>query len=328
MSKGKIIKSPFKAGWWVPERHSQTLYPTLFRRPVAIALREEVLELPDGDFVELSWTQDRASGPLIILLHGLEGSIESAYAKGILKTIEQKGWQGVLMHFRGCGKAHNRLPRSYHSGDSADIDYFIGTLRERFPDRPLGAIGVSLGGNVLLKYLGEQGEASLLTAAMAISVPFELANTARHLGKGFAKVYQRHLCRSVQNKLLDKFKTMSSPVSADTIKAANTIYSFDDKVTAPLHGFTDAEDYYARSSSKPLLKKIAIPTYILHSQNDPFMTEQAIPTEADLSPTVTLELTKSGGHVGFVYGKTPFTAKYWIEKRLTEFFSREFSSVI
>jgi predicted alpha/beta-fold hydrolase len=159
---------------------------------------------------------------------------------------------------------------------------------------------------------------------MAISVPFELANTARHLDKGFAKVYQRHLCRSVQNKLLDKFKTMPSPVSVDTIKSANTIYSFDDKVTAPLHGFVDADDYYARSSSKPLLKTIATPTYILHSQNDPFMTEQAIPTETDLSPDVTLELTESGGHVGFVYGTTPFTAKYWIEKRLTAFFNTQF----
>ena len=326
MTQGIIIDSEFKAGWWVPERHTQTLYPTLFRRPVVIALREEVLELPDGDFVELSWTQDRDSGPIIMLFHGLEGSVESAYAKGILKTIEQNGWQGVLMHFRGCGKAHNRLARSYHSGDSQDIDFLIRTLHARFPDRLLGAMGVSLGGNALLKYLGEEGKDSLLTAAMAVSVPFELANTARHLDKGFAKVYQGHLCRSVQNKLLDKFKTMPSPISVETIKSANTIYDFDNKVTAPLHGFVDADDYYARSSSKPLLKKIVIPTYILHSQNDPFMTKQAIPTEADLSPNVTLELTESGGHVGFVYGKTPFTAKYWIEKRLTTFFNKQFDS--
>ena len=320
MSQGKIIESQFKTACWLPDQHSQTLFPTLFRRQIPLTLTEEVLELPDGDFVELSWTPSTESGPIIALFHGLEGSVESGYAQGVLKVVRDLGWQGVLMHFRTCGKKGNRLPRWYHSGDSPDIDYFIEVLRTRYPDRPLGAFGVSLGGNALLKYLGEKGDKSPLSAAMAVSVPFDLANTAQHLTTGFSRVYQRHLISLVRKKVLAKHKEMHLPMDLEAFNQARTFYHVDN-MAAKLHGFDSADDYYDKASARQFLKVIKVPTLVLHSENDPFMTPEAIPSQSELSENVTLELTKKGGHVGFVYGKSPLKPKYWIDKRFREFFS-------
>ena len=320
MSQGKIIESQFKTACWLPDQHSQTLFPTLFRRQIPLTLTEEVLELPDGDFVELSWTPSTESGPIIALFHGLEGSVESGYAQGVLKVVRDLGWQGVLMHFRTCRKKGNRLPRWYHSGDSPDIDYFIEVLRTRYPDRPLGAFGVSLGGNALLKYLGEKGDKSPLSAAMAVSVPFDLANTAQHLTTGFSRVYQRHLISLVRKKVLAKHKEMPLPMDLEAFNQARTFYHVDN-MAAKLHGFDSADDYYDKASARQFLKVIKVPTLVLHSENDPFMTPEAIPSQSELSENVTLELTKKGGHVGFVYGKNPLKPKYWIDKRFREFFS-------
>lgn len=321
MNQGKILKSEFKTAWWVPERHSQTLFSSLFKRSIQLPVEEEELELPDGDFVELAWTLPRNDGPIIALFHGLEGSIESSYARGILNQVSQQGWQGVIMHFRGCGKKDNRLPRWYHSGDSPDIDFFICFLRERYPDRPLAAVGVSLGGNALLKYLGEQGDNTPLVAAMAISVPFDLANTAQHLTTGFSRVYQRHLISLVRKKVEQKYNRMPLPLDMEAFKKAKTFYSVDN-AAAQMHGFKNAEDYYDRASAKQFLKLIKRPTLILHSENDPFMTPAAIPSQAELSSNVTLELTKAGGHAGFVYGKNPLKPKYWIERQMMTFFRK------
>jgi uncharacterized protein len=223
------------------------------------------------------------------------------------------------MHFRGCSGRHNRLSRSYHSGETSDIQSFITVLKSRYPDREIAAIGISLGGNVLLKYLGEQGDACPLTAAMAISVPFDLADGARELNKGLSKIYQRHLINSLSKKMRGKFKDKSAPIDIDKLNEWNNFYSFDHNVTAPIHGFASADDYYTQSSSKQFLKDITTPTLILHSKDDPFMSQKAIPNEDELSPNVTLELTEHGGHVGFIYG-IPFKEKYWYEKRLVDFF--------
>ncbi|MFT7235843.1 MAG: putative alpha/beta-fold hydrolase [Methylophagaceae bacterium] len=322
MSEGTIINSKFKTACWLPDRHSQTLFPTLFRKPIPLTLTEEVLELPDGDFVELAWTEPTDSGPIVAVFHGLEGSVDSGYVQGVLKVVHELGWQGVLMHFRTCGKKGNRLPRWYHSGDSPDIDYFIQTLSERYPDRPLGAFGVSLGGNALLKYLGEKGAETPLSSAMAVSVPFDLSNTSEHLTTGFSRVYQRHLIRLVRKKVMEKHRTMALPIDLEEFQQANTFYRVDN-VAAKMHGFDSADDYYDKSSARQFLKSIAVPTLILHSRNDPFMTPAAIPSQAELSSKVTLELTKSGGHVGFVYGKNPLKPKYWIDKRFRDFFTSQ-----
>ncbi len=329
MNNGKILTSSFKPAWGCHNRHLQTLYPALLRKSPVITFNNELLELPDGDFIDLAWTENQSdtdqNNPIIILLHGLEGSINSHYAKGILKKVHSYGWQGVLMHFRGCSGRHNRLDRSYHSGETGDIHTLISTLKIRYPDRKLAAVGISLGGNVLLKYLGEQGTASELSVAMAISVPFDLADGARVLNKGFSKLYQRHLINRLCKKMRDKFKDKATPVDLDKLNEWNNFYSFDHNVTAPLHGFKSADDYYTKSSSKQFLKNITTPTLILHSKDDPFMSQQAIPTEEELSSSITLELSEHGGHVGFVYGNTPFSTEYWIEKRLFDFFKSIFN---
>ena len=323
---GTIIESDFRPAWWLRNRHAQTIYPVWFRRQPQPETITEILELPDGDFIDLVWTT-RPPGPIVILLHGLEGGICSHYAKGILQTIHDAGWTGVLMHFRGCSGRHNRLARSYHSGDTCDLKYLIDQLRQRYPDSPLAAVGISLGGNVLLKYLGESGEASLLNAAMAISVPFDLANGARALDKGFARVYQRHLITRLADKIRDKFRKQKSPINLNKLDKWNNFYLFDHNVTAPLHAFKSAGEYYRLSSSRQFLKNITIPTLILHSLDDPFMTPAAIPTEKELSPSCLLELTKKGGHVGFIYGKYPGNENYWIEEKILSFFNKHLGSV-
>ena len=195
--------------------------------------------------------------------------------------VRDLGWQGVLMHFRTCGKKGNRLPRWYHSGDSPDIDYFIEVLRTRYPDRPLGAFGVSLGGNALLKYFGEKGDKSPLSAAMAVSVPFDLANTAQHLTTGFSRVYQRHLISLVRKKVLAKHKEMPLPMDLEAFNQARTFYHVDN-MAAKLHGFDSADDYYDKASARQFLKVIKVPTLVLHSENDPFMTPEAIPSQSEL----------------------------------------------
>ncbi len=319
-----IIKSDFEPAWWCSNRHLQTLFPRLLDQSPPLSLANEEFELPDGDFVDLAWTDKTETGPLVILFHGLEGSIESPYAQGILKTVKGCGWQGVLMHFRGCSGRHNRLDRSYHSGDTGDINAFITELKTRYPNRKIAAVGISLGGNALIKYLGEQGNDCPLTAAMAISIPFELGICAKELETGFSRIYQGYLINSLTKKMRDKFKNKPAPIDLNKLNEWTTFYSFDHNVTAPIHGFKSVDDYYTKSSCKQFIKHITIPTLILHSKDDPLMNQTALPNEDDLSESVTLELTEQGGHVGFVYGCTPFNAKYWSEKRLVEFFKQKF----
>ena len=261
-----------------------------------------------------------------MLFHGLEGSIDSPYVKGILKAITDNGWQGVLMHFRGCSGRHNRLQRSYHSGDTGDINSFITELKTRYPNRKIAAVGVSLGGNALIKFLGEQGDNCPLTAAMVISIPFELGICAKELETGFSRIYQRYLINSLSKKMRDKFKDKPAPIELNKLNEWKNFYSFDHNVTAPIHGFNSVDDYYSKSSCKQFIKHITTPTLILHSKDDPFMNQSALPSEDDLSASVTLELTEQGGHVGFVYGSSPFNPKYWSEKRLVEFFDERVNS--
>ena len=322
MAHGEIIASPFMSPWWLPEQHSQTLLPGFFARRKPIATTTEKLELPDGDFVELAWTT-RQQGPLIALFHGLEGGVNSGYIQGILTTVAQLGGQAVLMHFRGCGKEPNRLARWYHSGDSPDIAFLVEVITQRFPGRPLGAFGVSLGGNALLKYLGEQGDRTPLQAAMAVSIPFELGTTAKRLTYGFSRVYQWYLSRLVKKKIRQKQKTLQLDIDPALLKTAKTFYDIDN-MAAQLHGFANAEAYYALASAKQFLRYIERPTWILHSKNDPFLSPEAIPKVTDLAEQVTLELADSGGHAGFIYGKTPFQPRYWIDERFRRFYRQHF----
>ncbi len=310
----------FKPAWWLPGPHLQTLWSALCRQPIkSLSLRRERFELPDGDFVDLDWV-GAGNGPVVLILHGLEGSIASPYAQGMLHAIQQQGWRGVFMHFRGCSEEPNRLPRMYHSGETKDVANVIQGIKEREPHIKLAAVGFSMGGNVLLKWLGETGQQNPLTAAIAVSVPFELHKASERLQRGFSRIYHLHLLKCLQKKAAMKFQLHSMPRVLSKINSLRTIHDFDDKVTAPLHGFIDAKDYYTQCSSRQYLKKIRVPTLLLQAKDDPFMTADIIPEQRELSERITLEVTEKGGHVGFVTGSFPWNARYWVEERAPAFF--------
>lgn len=312
-------KLSFKPAWWLPGPHLQTLWPTLCRRELKnIVLKRERFELDDGDFVDLDWTEKK-EGPIVLILHGLEGSVNSPYAKGMLHAIQQQGWRGVFMHFRGCSGEMNRRPQSYHSGDTKDVANIVTVLLEREKCHRIAAVGFSLGGNVLLKWMGEVGNHNPLCAAVGISVPFELSKTATRIQQGFSRIYQQYFMRTLCRKVRDKFETRPAPIELPTLEELHSLREFDDKVTAPLHGFASAEDYYQKSSSRQFLKNIAVPTLLLQAKDDPFMTTDLLPEMNELSPHVKLELTEQGGHVGFVSGTLPWRAEYWLERRVPEF---------
>ncbi|MEL7371630.1 MAG: hydrolase [Myxococcota bacterium] len=320
-----LLTSDFQPAWWLPGPHLMTIYPTLFRRRIPLATRRERFTLPDGDFLDLDWVEPEGAPSLtVLILHGLEGSIDSPYARGLLTAIRDRGWRGVLMHFRGCSGEPNRKPRAYHSGETEDATAVIAALHARVG--PIAAVGYSLGGNVLLKYLGEQEDRTPLRAAVAVSVPLMLSPCAARLQTGFSRVYDKYLLRSMKQSLRRK----RSAVDLGTVgrveeREISTIRAYDELITAPLHGFADAEDYYAKSSSRPFLKRIQAPTLIIHAEDDPFMTSEVIPGESELSDKVTLELSSRGGHVAFV-GGAPWRPDFWLERRIPEFIQSVHSS--
>lgn len=309
----------FEPAWWLPGPHLPTLWSALARRRSPVSVRQERLELADGDFIDLCWVGS-SKGPIVVVLHGLEGSCRSKYAAAILEQIGRRDWGGVLMQFRGCSGEPNRRDRSYHSGDTGDLEFLLTTLTKRYPNRQIMAIGYSLGGNVLLKYLGQSTSDPKLVAAAAISVPFDLAAAANRLNRGLSKLYQHHLVRSLQEKVRAKFAERPAPVPLDGLEKWNDFWSFDNNVTAPLHGFANADEYYTRSSCRQYLRTITIPTLVIHAADDPFLSVNAIPESDELSATTELIVTTRGGHVGFVGGRNPFNPRYWIDDRLMAWF--------
>ena len=310
----------FRPAWWLPGPHAQTLWPVLFRKRSRLALRRERLELPDGDFLDLDWAGDDERGPIVLILHGLEGSSDSHYARGLLATVVRHGWRGVVMHFRGCGGQPNRLARRYYAADTADMAYVADCLRRREPTVPLAAVGYSLGGNALLKWLGTARVDLPLRAAVAVSIPFRLDDTARRLQQGFSRLYQLHLLRALKRGYRAKFRHRSDgPVTLAELATIQDFHGFDDRITAPLHGYAGVHDYYTRASCRPDLRHIRIPTLILHALDDPFMRPATAPAASELSPSVRLELSPSGGHVGFIAGPWPWRADYWLERRIPTF---------
>lgn len=315
----------FKAPWWLNNPHLQTLWPVLLRPRIKnLPLTRERFELPDGDFVDLEWSGTDKNKPLILILHGLEGSIESHYAKGMVHALNREGWRCVFMHFRGCSGEPNRLPRNYHSGDTEDLNALVHALYRREPHLRMAAVGYSLGGNVLLKWLGETGKENPLHAAIAISVPFELQKTINRIRQGFSRLYEWHLLKCLCSRLSRKYQSVPAPIALPDWDSIQTLYEFDDKITAPLHGFKNADEYYFQCSSRQFLKNIEIPTLLVHAKDDPFMTEDIIPHQHELSQKVQLEVTDGGGHAGFVSGKFPWCAEYWLEKRTSQFLRQYF----
>ena len=309
----------FRPAWWLPGPHLQTLWPALFRRRGKPALERERIELPDGDFLDLDWNgSDSGHTPLVLLLHGLEGSSESPYAWGLLAAFQRRGWPAAVMHFRGCSGEPNRLARCYHSGETGDLAWVVGEIGRRFPGRPLFAAGVSLGGNVLLKWLGELGPEAPFAGAAAVSVPFDLGRSADRIEQGFSRAYRRYLVGEMHRKIRAKFEPWDeSPIDLSKLSGWRTFREFDENVTSPLHGFDGAKDYYRRASSGPFVARVRIPTLIVQAENDPFVPGSALPAP---SPSVRLEAFPHGGHAGFVAGAVPGRPRYWLEERIPAFF--------
>jgi len=333
-----LIQSQFKPAWWLNNPHLQTLYPALFRKPPAPVLKRERLITDDNDFIDIDFCEDEKNPQqaLVILLHGLTGSSQSKYIKGLQQALLKQGLGSVALNFRGCSGEYNHSSRCYHSGETGDIDFLYRTLRAREPDIPMAAVGFSIGGNVLLKWLGEQGSHIDLFAATAVSVPLVLSTCADKLDNGFSKLYRASLLRELKEYVRLKqqhLEALGKSGEAEILReigdldSITSFWQYDDRVVAKLYDFANVDDYYRRSSSRQFLQAIAVPTLLIQAQDDPFMTPEVIPELAELSSSVSLEITSAGGHVGFITGNNPLQAGYWLEQRIPEFLLQQLSNV-
>lgn len=312
-----IAESDFRPPAWLRDPHLQTITASQLRPSPPLRVRRERIELPDGDFLDLDWAGN-GGGPVLLVLHGLAGSIRSKYARGLMKRMLETGWRAVLMHFRGASGEPNRLPRSYHSGETGDIDFIVRLLREREPHTPMAVAGYSLGGNVLLKWLGERGGNAPICAAAAVSVPFDLNAATVRMQHGLSRLYQRHLLRGLRAAARLKLPLAAIETTAD-LRRLRTFPAFDDHLTAPLHGFRDADDYYRRASSRPYLPRIRVPTLIVHALDDPFMSAAAVPGPNEVPDPIRLELSRHGGHVAFIAADRGGRPYFWLERRIPSF---------
>jgi uncharacterized protein len=302
------------------------MWGKFFRRRELYGARVERWDTPDGDFVDVHRIDAADAAPRLLLLHGLEGTIRSHYVSGFFGEAHRRGWGADLLIFRGCGDEPNRGRRFYHSGDTGDLAFVLDRVLAEHRRSSVVLAGVSLGGNVLLKFLGEQGDRlpSRVRAAAAISVPFDLEKGARHISTGFSRVYDRHFLRTLRGKAEAKLARYPGLFDAGSLSRARSIYEFDDAVTAPVHGFADAHDYYAKSSSLGWLKRIRRPTFLLSATDDPFLPRDVLDDVRRVArdnPALTLEFTLHGGHVGFVGGRWPWAPSYYGEWRACEFLS-------
>jgi predicted alpha/beta-fold hydrolase len=313
---------PYAAPAWLPGGHLQTIYTSLFIKAPQVNYRRERVELADGDFLDFDWVDGMPGQPVVVLFHGLEGSSASHYAHDLMHTARLHDWNGVVAHFRGCSGEDNRLPRAYFAGDSAEVERILRHVKSCYPDAPLYAVGVSLGGNALLRWLGEAGVVAYALAerAAAVSAPLDLTAAGNTLDRGFNRhVYTARFLATLKQKALKKAQQFPGTLDADAIASATTFRTFDTLVTARLHGYRDADDYWLRASSKPVLPDIRIPTLIINAQNDPFLSSWVLPTAAEVSSEVTLEQPETGGHVAFPSGPFPGNID-WLPTRLMQFF--------
>ena len=319
------VPPTYQAPPWLPGGHAQTVYPIAIK-PDGHPFRRERWDTPDGDFIDIDWNSHAGPAapegqtPLLILFHGLEGSSGSHYARALMHALTGAGWGGGVVHFRGCSGEANRLPRAYHSGDSEEIDWILRRIHAAHPGRALYAVGVSLGGNVLLKWLGERGAAArdIVKAAAAVSTPFDLAASGHHLARGANRLYTLYFLATLKPRSLAKLRRHPGLFDENRLRQARTLHAFDDVVTAPLHGFANADDYWRRASSKPWLRSIDVPTLLINARNDPFLPAHALPGADEVSPAVTRDFPATGGHVGFVSGAWPGNLD-WLPQRLMHF---------
>jgi len=324
-----IIKSKFRPALGLSHFHLQTLLPTLLHKKINTKKQFywQEFKLPDGDFVDCCWHEKpecNDTRPLVVVFHGLEGSINSPYALHLMQALKKRNWNAVLMHFRGCSGRANKLARCYHSGETGDALSFIKHLQQQFPNVPLAAVGYSLGGNMLLKLQAELGKQSPLQAAVSICAPIQLDNCADRIDQGFSRVYQRHLMKRLVKNLLKKYQQHDLDalinLPEQQAKSLKTFWQFDDAFTAPIHGYGNAQNYYQQCSARQYLNQIERPTLAIQAKDDPFMTVDVIPDAAELGSGLTLEVSEHGGHVGFVTGSL-FRPRYWLPERITEYLS-------
>lgn len=317
-----IVESSFKPAWWMANPHIQTIYSSLRHPVVAPIDKHERVDMPDGDFIDLSWATGGlpANAPLVVILHGLCGCVDSSYVARFMQAFNNQGWRAVLMEFRGASKELNRLPRAYHSGDTSDLNFVAQLLQQREPYTAKAVVGISLGGNILLKWLGEQGANCNINAAVAVSVPYLLNKVANKMNEGITKLYQSHLLNQFKSVFAKKVEAITNPPEPLKRAAESTCFwTFDAMVTAPLYGFNSVHDYYRQCSSRQYLNQIEIPTLLIHSEDDPFMTPDILPTETELSHQIILEVSKKGGHVGFISGDTIGVPVFWLDQRIPEY---------
>lgn len=314
--------STYRAPRWLRGGHAQTIYPAVLLRVPRPRYRRERWETPDGDFIDLDHIAGGpADAPLVILFHGLEGGSSSHYARALMAAVRQAGWDGVVVHFRGCSGEPNRLPRAYHSGDAAEIGWILERFARSAPQRPRFAAGVSLGGNALLKWLAEAGPQARarIGAAAAVSAPLDLMAAGDALGRGLNLIYTRMFLATLRRKTVDKALRFPGQVDAVRARRARTLREFDDAVTAPLHGYRGVDDYYTRASAKPVLARVQLPTLVLNARNDPFLPGRHLPRRDEVSQAVHLEQPEEGGHAGFASGAFPGNVD-WLPQRLLAFF--------
>ncbi|MBN3854586.1 hydrolase [Paraburkholderia sp. Ac-20340] len=314
----------YRAPFWLPGAHIQTIIPALFSRLPLPAYRRERWDTPDGDFIELDWVDSPAAtpanAPLFVLFHGLEGSSGSHYARALAAAATARGWRAVIPHFRSCSGPMNLLPRFYHLADSAEVDWVLRRLAAQHAG-PIVAAGVSLGGNVLLHWLAQQREdAQIVSAAAAISAPLDVHAGGKMLASGLGMIYTRSFLKTLKVKALQKLDQFPGLFDAQAVLATRNMYEFDNVVTAPLHGFQSAHDYWTQATVRPKLGEIVVPTLLLNARNDPFLPGEVLPARHEVSAAVELDQPENGGHVGFMTGPFPGRCE-WLAQRVTDYLS-------
>lgn len=317
-----FISLPFKPPRLLRDGNLQTLYAALLTPCPPASYRRTRWDTPDGDFIDLDWLDGPGDAPLVALFHGLESGAQGHYARALAAALRARGWRMAAPYFRGCSGEPNRLARAYHAGDSAEIAWILERLRAR-QRGPLFAVGVSLGGNMLLKYLGERGAAAqdLLTGAATVCAPVDLGAAGAALGRGFNRLYSQYFLWSLKRNARSRLRRFPGLYAPAALRRAFSIRAFDDIVTAPLHGFDGVDDYWRRASSKPFLSAIAVPTLLLNTLDDPFLPAAVLPGRAQVSPAVTLDYQRFGGHVGFVQGPFPGNLD-WLPAYLMRYFDQ------
>jgi len=318
-----LDNSTYQPPWFLSNPHVQTVLPSVLRKVRGVTYTRERIDTPDGDFIDLDWSRIGATR-VAIVLHGLEGNSQRSYVLGMVKALNRGGWDAIGLNFRGCSGEINRAARFYHSGDTADLDRVIAHVASVGDYREAALVGFSLGGNVVLKYLGERLPHTqlLIKGAVVFSVPCDLTSGALKIGSPANKLYMKRFLKMLGEKIRLKAAMMPELISYSGFDRINDFKQFDDRYTAPLHGFASAEDYWRQASSKPLLDRIGVPTLLVNAADDPFLAPECYPkAEAERSTCFFLEIPRCGGHVGFMAFNR--LSEYWSESRAVTFLNEQ-----